>query len=102
METLGAYLVLVFFAAQFVAFFNWTNLGLIFAVNGAGVLSQAVGLGIVPLMIAFIVLSAVDQPVHGLARRPSGHHGAGVRADVHAAGLLARADAGRLPHRRLA
>jgi aminobenzoyl-glutamate transport protein len=27
METLGAYLVLVFFAAQFVAFFNWTNSG---------------------------------------------------------------------------
>ncbi|MBL8244165.1 MAG: AbgT family transporter, partial [Rhodanobacteraceae bacterium] len=31
METLGSYLVLVFFAAQFVALFNWTNLGLIFA-----------------------------------------------------------------------
>lgn len=27
METMGGYLV-VFFAAQFVAFFNWTNLGL--------------------------------------------------------------------------
>jgi aminobenzoyl-glutamate transport protein len=33
METLGGYLVLVFFAAQFVAFFNWTNLGLIVAVK---------------------------------------------------------------------
>ena len=35
MSTLGGYMVLVFFAAQFVAFFNWTNLGLIFAVEGA-------------------------------------------------------------------
>jgi aminobenzoyl-glutamate transport protein len=28
-------MVLVFFAAQFVAYFNWTNLGLIVAVKGA-------------------------------------------------------------------
>jgi len=34
METLGSYMVLVFFAAQFVAYFNWTNLGLIVAVSG--------------------------------------------------------------------
>lgn len=55
--TLGTYLVLVFFAAQFVAFFNWSNLGLIFAVKGANVLRDA-ALGGVPLMIAFIVLAA--------------------------------------------
>jgi p-aminobenzoyl-glutamate transporter AbgT len=41
MSTLGVYLVLVFFAAQFVAFFNWTQLGLIFAVEGAGLLQGA-------------------------------------------------------------
>ena len=35
MSSLGLYLVLVFFAAQFVAFFKWTNLGLILAVEGA-------------------------------------------------------------------
>jgi aminobenzoyl-glutamate transport protein len=57
METLGSYLVLVFFAAQFVAYFNWTNLGLIFAVKGADVL-KASGLGPVPLMIAFVLLCA--------------------------------------------
>ena len=33
-STLGTYLVLVFFAAQFVAYFNWTNLGLIMADQG--------------------------------------------------------------------
>jgi len=38
MSTLGVYLVLTFFAAQFVAFFTWTQLGLIFAVEGAGML----------------------------------------------------------------
>lgn len=34
-STLGLYVVLVFFAAQFVAFFGWTNLGVITAVTGA-------------------------------------------------------------------
>ena len=34
-ESLGIYTVLVFFAAQFVAYFNWTNLGLITAIEGA-------------------------------------------------------------------
>lgn len=38
MSTLGVYLVLTFFAAQFVAYFNWTQLGLVFAVEGAGAL----------------------------------------------------------------
>lgn len=57
LERLGLYLVLVFFAAQFVAYFNWTNLGLILAVRGAEVL-KASGLGDVPLMVGFIFLSA--------------------------------------------
>ncbi|MFZ6034475.1 MAG: AbgT family transporter [Melioribacter sp.] len=58
METLGSYIVLVFFAAQFVAFFNWTNLGLIVAVEGANFL-KASGLGPIPLLIAFIIISAI-------------------------------------------
>ena len=57
METLGVYLVLVFFAAQFVAFFNWTNLGLIFAIRGAQAL-QAAGLGTIPLIVSFVLVSA--------------------------------------------
>jgi aminobenzoyl-glutamate transport protein len=56
METLGVYLVLVFFAAQFVAFFNWTNLGLIFAVNGAEWLGRS-GLGTIPLIVAFVFVA---------------------------------------------
>jgi aminobenzoyl-glutamate transport protein len=57
METLGGYLVLVFFAAQFVAFFNWTNLGLIAAVEGAALL-KAAGLGTVPLIVSLILVTA--------------------------------------------
>lgn len=58
METLGSYIVLVFFAAQFVAFFNWTNLGLIVAVEGANFLKSS-GLGPIPLLISFIIISAI-------------------------------------------
>jgi aminobenzoyl-glutamate transport protein len=60
MSTLGAYLVLAFFAAQFIAYFNWTNLGLIFAVKGAGILS-AIGLNQwpIPMMIGLVILAAV-------------------------------------------
>ncbi len=58
MSSLGGYIVLVFFAAQFVAFFNWTNLGLILAVNGAEAL-KASGLGTLPLLLMFILLTAV-------------------------------------------
>jgi aminobenzoyl-glutamate transport protein len=66
METLGTYLVLVFFAAQFVAFFNWTNLGLIVAVKGADVL-RASGLGTIPLIVAFVLVSATINLVMGSA-----------------------------------
>ena len=66
MSTLGVYLVLTFFAAQFVAFFNWTQLGLIFAVNGAGLLAQLQLPGIV-LFAAFILLTAVANLFMGSA-----------------------------------
>ncbi len=66
METLGSYIVLVFFAAQFVAFFNWTNLGMIVAVEGA-VLLKSSGLGPIPLLIAFIMISAIINLFMGSA-----------------------------------
>ena len=58
METLGSYIVLVFFAAQFVAFFNWTNLGQIVAVEGAMLLKSS-GLGHIPLLLTFILIVAL-------------------------------------------
>ena len=100
MSTLGGYLVLVFFAAQFVAFFNWTNLGLILAVDGAEFLKSA-GLHQVPADAVVRPALGVDQPDHGLGIGQVGDDGAGVRADVHAARLSAGADAGGLSRRRL-
>jgi aminobenzoyl-glutamate transport protein len=55
MSTLGLYIVLVFFAAQFVAFFGWTNLGGIVAVKGADVLT-AMGLTSPIVFIPFILM----------------------------------------------
>jgi aminobenzoyl-glutamate transport protein len=66
METLGSYMVLVFFAAQFVAWFNWSHLGLIGAVKGAEVL-KATGLGGIPLMLGFVVLAAAVNLLMGSA-----------------------------------
>lgn len=65
-EPLGVYIVLVFFAAQFVAYFSWTNIGLIVAVRGADVL-KASGLGHIPLMIGFVGISALINLVMGSA-----------------------------------
>jgi aminobenzoyl-glutamate transport protein len=66
MKTLATYLVLVFFAAQFVAYFKWSNLGLIFAVKGADFLSSS-GLGLIPLMILFIIFTASVNMLMGSA-----------------------------------
>lgn len=55
--TLSLYVTLVFFAAQFVAFFGWSNLGVITAVLGAGFL-QDVGLTGPVVFIFFILMCA--------------------------------------------
>ncbi|HBE88931.1 MAG TPA: aminobenzoyl-glutamate transporter [Elusimicrobia bacterium] len=65
-ETLGAYIVIVFVAAQFVAYFNWTNLGLVLAVKGAEFL-KAMQLGPVPLIISLVLISAAINLVMGSA-----------------------------------
>ena len=57
-SSLGLYIVLVFFAAQFVAFFGWTNLGAITAVSGANFL-QATGMTGPALFFLFIFMCAV-------------------------------------------
>lgn len=55
-KSLVSFLVLVFFAAQFVAWFKWSNLGLIIAVKGADIL-QAADIGLIPLVILFVLFS---------------------------------------------
>lgn len=66
METLGIYTVLVFFAAQFVAYFKWSNLGIILAIEGSEVLKSS-GLGEIPLLIGFIILTAIINLAMGSA-----------------------------------
>mgnify|MGYP002621557004 FL=1 len=66
METMGLYMVLVFFAAQFVAYFNWTNLGLILAVRGSELLRSS-GLGPIPLLATFVFVSALLNIIMGSA-----------------------------------
>lgn len=65
-KTLVSFLVLVFFAAQFVAYFRWSNLGLVIAVRGAELLNQ-MDLGIIPLLVMFIFLSGFINMFMGSA-----------------------------------
>ncbi|RXI37725.1 AbgT family transporter [Clostridium tetani] len=57
MSGMGGYLVLVFFAAQFVAYFGHTNLGTILAFKGAEFLEATKFVGI-PLILSFIIVAA--------------------------------------------
>lgn len=57
MKSMGGYLVLAFFAAQFVSYFGKSNLGLILSVKGADLL-ESVGFTGLPLILAFIMISA--------------------------------------------
>ncbi|MBT3481308.1 MAG: AbgT family transporter, partial [Opitutales bacterium] len=54
LASLGLYIVLVFFAAQFVAFFGWTKLGAISAVTGAEFLKDTGMTG--PMVFFFFIL----------------------------------------------
>jgi len=66
MSTLGLYIALVFFAAQFVKFFGWTNLGSITAVTGANFL-QGIGMTGPALFFLFILVCAFINLMLGSA-----------------------------------
>ena len=66
MKTLATYLVLVFFAAQFVAYFKESNLGIYVAVTGAEAL-KAADLNVYVLMILFIFFAGSVNMVMGSA-----------------------------------
>jgi aminobenzoyl-glutamate transport protein len=57
-SSLGLYITLVFFAAQFVAFFKWTNLGTVLAVKGAALLHY-LGLDGPEVFVLFIFMCAL-------------------------------------------
>ncbi len=66
MSHLGSYIVLVFFAAQFVYFFRESNLGIITAIKGATWL-ESVGFTGFPMIIVFVLLVAVINMFMGSA-----------------------------------
>ncbi|MFW5889847.1 MAG: AbgT family transporter, partial [Marinilabiliaceae bacterium] len=66
MSTMGLYIVIAFVAAQFVAYFNWSNLGSVLAVKGSEALN-AVGFKGMPLLVSFIIVSSLVNLVMGSA-----------------------------------
>merc|ERR1711879_762350 len=66
MAGMAGYLVLMFFAAQFVAAFQWTELGIILAVIGADALS-GLALGSIPLLVGFVLMAALINLLIGSA-----------------------------------
>lgn len=56
-RTMAPYLVFVFFAAHFVAMFNWSRIGPIIAINGAEAL-QAMALPAAVLLVCVLLLSS--------------------------------------------
>ena len=58
MKDMGYYLVLAFAAAHFVAMFNWSNLGLIFAIKGASAI-EASNLPVFAVLGVMVLFSAL-------------------------------------------
>ena len=66
MATMGLYIVIAFVAAQFVAYFNWSNLGSVLAVKGSDGL-KAIGFTGGPLLVAFIIVASIVNLIMGSA-----------------------------------
>ncbi len=66
MATMASYLVLMFFAAQFVSWFGWSQLGIITAIKGAEIL-QAFNPNSTLLLVLFVLLSAFINLLVGSA-----------------------------------
>lgn len=66
MSAMGPYIVLVFFAAQFVQYFSYTNLGTVIAVKGADFL-KGTGIEGIPLLIGFVLVAALINIFMGSA-----------------------------------
>ncbi|WP_026688819.1 AbgT family transporter [Alteribacter aurantiacus] len=58
MKDMSGYIVLIFAASQFIAYFEWTNLGAFIAVTGAETLTNLNFTGL-PVIVGFIILAAV-------------------------------------------
>ena len=80
-STMGSYIVMAFFASQFLAYFNWTNLGTIMAVKGAGLIKD-IGLQGSPilLMVSLVLFTATVNLIIGSASAKWTRLSAGTRA----------------------
>ena len=65
-KTLVSYFVLVFFAAQFIQWFNSSNLGLLLAVKGV-TLMKTLNLGLIPLVLMTVFFSTTTNLIMGSA-----------------------------------
>lgn len=64
MASMGSFIVIVFFAAQLLAFLEWSNLGIIVAVKGAALIQGQNG---IVLIIGIILLSSIINLLIGSA-----------------------------------
>ncbi len=64
MSTMGTFIVIVFFAAQLLAFLEWSNLGVIIAVKGAALLQNQSG---IVLILGIIFLGGLINMIIGSA-----------------------------------
>ena len=58
MADMGPYIALIFVAAQFLKYFEWSNIGIILAIKGADLL-EASGLPIPVVLVLFIIMCAM-------------------------------------------
>lgn len=66
MASLAGFFMLAFVIGQFISYFNFSRLATILAVNGANTL-EAIGLGILPLILAFILFCGLINFLIGSA-----------------------------------
>lgn len=66
MRTMAGYIVLTFFASQLINYFNYSNIGIIMAKNGADFL-KSIHLTGLPLLVAFIFFTAIINLFMGSA-----------------------------------
>ncbi len=66
MSSLGLYMVIAFVAAQFVAYFNWSNIGSVLAIKGSEVLTN-IGFVGKPLLVGFMIITTLVNIAIGSA-----------------------------------
>ena len=97
MAAMGSYIALVFVAAQFIGFFQYSKLGTIIAIGGADLLKSSGISG--PLLIIAFILYGSGQPGDGILFSQMDHTRSGVRPAFYAHGIFPGTDTGGLPHR---